>query len=76
MDFKVSSPGKLLITAEYYVLKGAKSFAIPTKFKQHLNFKYKGSNNLTWKSFNYDNSLWFECEFEIEKFDIIKINDK
>lgn len=72
MNFKISSPGKLLITSEYCVLKGAQAFAIPTKFKQHLNFKYKGSNNLTWKSFDYDNSLWFECEFEIEKFDIIK----
>ena len=72
MNFKISSRGKLLITSEYCVLKGAQAFAIPTNFKQHLNFKYKGSNNLTWKSFDYDNSLWFECEFEIEKFDIIK----
>ena len=70
MDFKISSPGKLLISSEYCVLKCAQAFAIPTKFTQHLNFKYKGSNNLTWKSFDCDNSLWFECEFEIEKFNI------
>ena len=38
MNFNISSPGKLLITSEYFVLKGAQALAIPTKFKQSLNF--------------------------------------
>ena len=49
MDFNISSPGKLLITAEYYVVKGALALAIPTKFRQSLDFKYNASNTLKWK---------------------------
>mgnify|MGYP007000047733 len=33
------SCGKLLITAEYLVLKGAKGLAIPTKYGQKLSVK-------------------------------------
>ena len=33
------SCGKLLITAEYLVLKGAKGLAIPTKYGQKLSIK-------------------------------------
>ena len=38
MDTKKTfySNGKLLITAEYLVLDGAKAFALPTKFGQNL----------------------------------------
>ena len=52
MDFKISSPGKLLITSEYYVTKGALALAIPTKFRQSLEFKCDNSNKLKWKSFD------------------------
>ena len=52
MDFNISSPGKLLITSEYYVTKGALALAIPTKFRQSLEFKCDNSNKLKWKSFD------------------------
>jgi mevalonate kinase len=54
------SNGKLLITGEYLVLDGAKAFALPTKFGQNLIVE-KGSNQfIHWKSYDSDNSLWFE----------------
>ena len=65
MDFNISSPGKLLITAEYYVVKGALALAIPTKFRQSLDFKYNASNTLKWKSFDKKNDVWLNCEFQL-----------
>lgn len=54
------SNGKLLITGEYLVLDGAKAFALPTKFGQNLIVE-KGSNQeIKWKSFDSDGSIWFE----------------
>ena len=38
------SNGKLFILGEYYVLQGAKVFALPTKFGQYLSvFSYQQS---------------------------------
>ena len=60
MDFKISSPGKLLITSEYYVTKGALALAIPTKFRQSLEFKCDNSNKLKWKSFDEKRSSFVD----------------
>ena len=76
MDFKISSPGKLLITGEYYVIKGALALAIPTKFRQSLDFKCNNSNKLEWKSYDNKNDLWINCEFELSDFKIIKNKNK
>ena len=76
MDFKVSSHGKLLITAEYYVLKGAKSFAIPTKFKQGLEFKHNASNKLKWISLDSNNQVWIEVLFDLNNISIISDKNK
>ena len=54
------SNGKLLITGEYLVLDGAKAFALPTKFGQNLIVQ-KGSNQeIQWRSYDFDGSIWFE----------------
>ena len=54
------SNGKLLITGEYLVLDGARAFALPTKFGQNLIVENNTNQEITWKSYNYDNRLWFE----------------
>ncbi len=54
------SNGKLLITGEYVVLDGAKSLALPTKFGQYLNVESGANNQIKWKSYDSDNSIWFE----------------
>jgi mevalonate kinase len=61
------SNGKLLITAEYLVIDGAKALAVPTKFGQNLEIlKIKTTKNtLFWNSFNYNNKPWFYCEFDL-----------
>ena len=54
------SNGKLLITGEYLVLDGAKAFALPTKFGQNLNIEEGANQELSWKSYNEDGTIWFE----------------
>lgn len=69
------SNGKLLLTGEYVVLDGALSLALPTKFGQNLLVETNYSNDIKWKSFDFDGSVWFEDIFSLEtivtaKFDL------
>ena len=54
------SNGKLLITGEYLVLDGAKAFALPTKQGQNLIIEKGKCNEIFWKSYDADGSIWFE----------------
>lgn len=54
------SNGKLLITGEYLVLDGAKSLALPTKFGQDLVVEPGCNQEIKWKSFDKDGTVWFE----------------
>lgn len=61
-----SSNGKLLLTGEYLVLDGAKSLALPTTYGQQLLVKKTKKNTIFWKSYNEENSIWFQDEFNIK----------
>lgn len=54
------SNGKLFIAGEYLVLDGANAFALPTKFGQDLVVDKGSDQKIEWKSYDYDNHLWFE----------------
>lgn len=56
------SNGKLLITGEYLVLDGAKAFALPTKFGQNLTVTEGVNQEIDWKSYNDDGTIWFEAK--------------
>lgn len=60
------SNGKLLLTAEYAVLDGAKALAIPTKYGQSLEVEDNDSNGIHWKSYNELGEVWFEERLKIE----------
>lgn len=64
---KFYSNGKLFILGEYYVLEGAKVFALPTKFGQYLSIFSIQSNTLSWKSYDADGSVWYNDEFSIQE---------
>lgn len=66
--------GKLLITGEYAVLDGALALAIPTKLGQHLEIYSTYHQNLVWRSYDYDQTMWFECIFNSDLM-IISSND-
>lgn len=53
------SNGKLLITGEYVVLDGALALALPTKFGQNLEVEPDFNNQIIWKSYDADGSVWF-----------------
>ena len=59
------SHGKLLLTAEYVVLDGAKALAIPTVFGQSLHIKKQPENKLTWNSLDHNQNPWFSADFSI-----------
>lgn len=67
---KFYSNGKLFILDEYYVLEGAKVFALPTRYGQYLSVFPIQSPSLSWKSYDADGSVWYNDEFSIQ--DIIE----
>ena len=67
MFFK--SNGKILLTAEYLVLDGASSIALPSKLTQELFITKCNEKIIDWQSFDEKNNLWFQ-----EKF--ILVNEK
>lgn len=71
-----SANGKLLITAEYFVLDGAKALAIPVKFGQTLKvINNKKTPYLVWASCDYENKTWFSGAFKDETFDAVYSDD-
>ena len=70
------SNGKLLLTGEYYVLEGAKSLAIPTKFGQSLvvnqmPIEVGETPILQWKSYDVEGNVWLEAAFNTHNFQIL-----
>ncbi|WP_426486590.1 GYDIA family GHMP kinase [Flavobacterium sp. 2] len=61
------SNGKLFISGEYLVLDGADAFALPTKFGQNLIVENAKDKIIDWKSYDYDNTLWFENTISFEE---------
>ena len=69
--------GKLLLTAEYFVLDGARALSISVKFGQSLTIsKNNKDENLHWQSFDENDNCWFEAIFQKDYFDIIKHSDE
>ena len=65
------SCGKLLITAEYLILKGAKGLAIPTKYGQKMSILKNTEKNIIWEAYSSDNEKWIDCKFDLN-FKLIK----
>lgn len=59
------SHGKLLLTAEYLVLDGAKALAVPTKKGQRLEVTQTETNSLEWLSILEDGSQWIAHTFTL-----------
>lgn len=61
------SNGKLFISGEYLVLDGADAFALPTKFGQNLIVEETTAKIIDWKSYDYDQKLWFETTITFDE---------
>lgn len=66
--------GKLLLSAEYFVLDGALALALPTRLGQSLTVSPMSATpyHLHWKSYDADQSLWFEGEFALPNGNYLK----
>lgn len=60
--------GKLLLTAEYAVLGGAKALAVPTKLGQSLEVTPTKTSNIHWKSIDEKGVVWHENQFDKTSF--------
>jgi mevalonate kinase len=72
------SNGKLLLTGEYLVLRGAKALALPLVKGQSLEIEeleHDGHPHLLWFAFGPD-ELWFKTSFELPSLDIIGTDDR
>jgi mevalonate kinase len=64
--------GKLLLTAEYLVLHGAKAIALPLTKGQTLAVEEKLLENLiSWQAF-YESKIWFSCEMNPTDFSVVR----
>lgn len=62
--------GKLLLTAEYFILDGAVGLALPTKLGQTLTLTPSHKKGIQWKSLDNENNLWLDVDFD-EHIEII-----
>ena len=65
MSFSVKSFGKILISGEYFILKGSKGLSIPVKFSQVLEVDETNSNFFEWQSFDDKNQIWYSIKFKL-----------
>ncbi|MFY9151083.1 MAG: GYDIA family GHMP kinase [Prolixibacteraceae bacterium] len=64
--------GKLLLTAEYLVLHGAKAIALPLKSGQQLTVSQNPeANSILWNAY-YQDQLWFSCKLSPDEFSVIE----
>lgn len=63
--------GKLLLTAEYFVLDSVPALAVPTKLGQ-LFFVHPirphQEHDFYWRAFDHENERWFSHAFELTEF--------
>lgn len=68
------SNGKLLITGEYLILKGALALAMPVRYGQSLEV-HEGddSQNLLWESWVMDKG-WFQAKIDLSDWMVLESN--
>lgn len=67
--------GKLLLTAEYFVLCGARAVALPLLYGQQMEVSEGGQDGiLRWRAFMQE-GLWFSCDFSLPDFEILNSLD-
>ncbi|MFS4468573.1 GYDIA family GHMP kinase [Maribacter sp. 2210JD10-5] len=75
MEQEFYSNGKLLLSAEYAILDGAKGLAIPTRYGQSLKIEETDSGKILWKSIDKNDTVWFEASFDLINLSIKKTTD-
>ena len=72
MTYNAYFNAKLLLSAEYLVLNGAKALAVPLKFGQRLQVDENKQGYVSWQSVSHDGSDWFAAKYYLPDFRIIE----
>jgi len=72
---EIFSPGKLMLTSEYFAVDGALVLAVPTKLGQEFFFEeqYDGKSMIFWEAF-HQNTLWLKAVIDYKNWRIIETN--
>ena len=70
------SCGKLLLTSEYLVLRGAVAFALPTKKGQRLNVMPILGHEIKWTSKDSDGNIWFSALLDLDELRCLSASDE
>ncbi len=68
------APGKLMLSGEYFVLKGSKALSLPTLWGQTMVVSPSNNQYFTWKTFVQD-QLWFWATFDRTSLNVIQSSD-
>lgn len=71
MSASYYSHGKLLITGEYMVLRGAKALAVPTRLGQTFEFEAHEIKELHWIALDRSQKPWFTAIFSTADLNVI-----
>ncbi|MGO4708820.1 GYDIA family GHMP kinase [Chryseobacterium sp. 2TAF14] len=72
---KIFSPGKLMLTSEYFAVDGALVLAVPTKLGQEFFFEEKqdGNSLVFWEAY-HQNKLWLKAVIDYKNWQILETN--
>ncbi|MFL9834794.1 GYDIA family GHMP kinase [Chryseobacterium terrae] len=72
---EIYSPGKLMLTSEYFAVDGALVLAVPTKLGQEFFFEEKqdGKSIVFWEAY-HQNKLWLKAVIDYKNWHILETN--
>jgi mevalonate kinase len=75
LENHIFSPGKLLITSEYFVLDGALALAVPTKLGQDFYWEEfnDGNSNIFWEAL-HEGKPWLKIAIDYKNWEILSTN--
>ncbi len=71
----IFSPGKLMLTSEYFAIDGALVLAVPTKLGQEFSFEEKNDEKslIFWEAY-HQNKLWLKAVIDYKNWQILETN--
>ncbi|PQA91462.1 30S ribosomal protein S6 [Chryseobacterium shigense] len=71
----IFSPGKLMLTSEYFAIDGALVLAVPTKLGQEFFFEEKDDKKslIFWEAY-HQNKLWLKTVIDYKNWQILETN--
>lgn len=71
----IFSPGKLMLTSEYFAIDGALVLAVPTKLGQEFFFEERNDEKslIFWEAY-HQNTLWLTAVIDYKEWQILETN--